>query len=341
MSGREIGRALKEHAARGTMFGLLGTLKRAILHRSAIWVRVHLGAGVPFRPVNYIRRDPAELQSDVAFSIQSAHLIAGMMREAGLKLEGAHFLEIGPGTHFGAQLILASMGARVTLADRFLARWQKKYHPMLYRELHKAWDGPNGALEAVIDANGYPPDVITLLEEPAEALVSVPSETVDFTYSNAVLEHVTDMDRVAAEMFRVMKPGASGAHQVDMRYHPSFDRPLEHVVMSDEDYAAEVAVHGYESGNRLRPSEFIAYFERHGLQVTQFSANSSAEPEYFEEALRRLRNARSSYRNWPEDDLRSTGGRFFIRRLAGTDADRLRRSAEERLERFAALKRLA
>jgi len=291
--------------------------------------------------VNYTRRDPSELQTDVAFSIQSANLIVEVMREAGLQLEGAHFLEIGPGTHFGAQLIVASMGARVTLADRFLARWQKKYHPMLYRELHKAWDGPKGAIEAVIDANGYPPEVITLLEEPAEALVSIGSETVDFTYSNAVLEHVTDMGRVAAEMSRVMKPGASGTHQVDMRYHTDFDRPLDHVAMSDDEYAAEVAEHGYESGNRLRPSEFIAHFERHGLQVTRFDANSEAEPNYLAEALRRLRDARSSYRNWPHDDLRSTGGRFFIRRLAGGDADLLRRSAEDRLERFAAMKRLA
>lgn len=271
---------------------------------------------VPFRPVNYLARDPSEIDAEVTSAITTAREIAKFVREAGIPLEGAHFLEVGPGTHFGAQLILASMGLRVTLADRFLAGWQSQYHPVLYRELRRRWDGPTGALDAVIEADGYPSEALTLLEEPAEGLASVGTGTVDFTYSNAVLEHVYDMDRVAAEMARVMRPGAAGAHQIDMRYHADFERPLEHLIMSEDEYAREVAVHGYERGNRLRVSEFTALFKRHGLEVSRFVANVEPTPAYFADALKRLRAADSKYRDWAEEDLRPVGGRFFIRRTS-------------------------
>ena len=290
---------------------------------------------VPFNPVNYSKRNPAEIQTDVEFSIRSARLISGFMRDRGIEPNRAHFLELGPGTHFGAPLILASMGVQVTLADRFLARWQEQYHPALYRELHRAWDGPKRAIEAVLDANGYPDGVLNLLEEPGESLVSLPAESVDFTYSNAVLEHVVEMRRVAQELSRIMRRGATGAHQVDMRYHADFTQPLEHLVMSDDEYAQETAVHGFERGNRLRPSEFIALFESCGLQVTEFDGNCQADPAYLADAVQRLRLAQSSYRRWPEGELSSIGGRFFIRKLDGGEAQALKQSAEERLLTYA------
>lgn len=294
---------------------------------------------LPFQPVNYLTRDPTEIQTDVEFSIRNAQFIAAIMRDHGIELKGAHFLELGPGPHFGVPLILASMGVRVTLADRFLARWQEPYHPALYRELHRAWDGPKGAIEAVLDANRYPDGALTLLEEAGEAMVSVPAESVDFTYSNAVLEHVVDMRRVAQELFRVMRDGAIGAHQVDMRYHAEFDRPLEHLVMSEEDFAKETAAHGFERGNRLRPSEFTALFERCGLRVIEFKSNIDVDQAYMSDALHRLRAARSSYRSWPVEDLSSVSGRFYIQRVDGREARDLKQSAERRLSALAQQKR--
>ena len=45
-----------------------------------------------------------------------------IFKRLGLSPKGLTILELGPGADFGAQLILASMGAKMILADRFLTQ---------------------------------------------------------------------------------------------------------------------------------------------------------------------------------------------------------------------------
>ena len=80
-------------------------------------------------PVNFQKQ--AATAEAIAHDVEYAWLIAGCYLAAissGRQLVGARLLEIGPGPSFGTAVLLACVGARVTVADRYLAEWDDQYH---------------------------------------------------------------------------------------------------------------------------------------------------------------------------------------------------------------------
>ena len=75
------------------------------------------------------RLDHDEISFQVDYAIGNARMVIQFVEQSGLSLAGLRILELGPGPHFGTPLLLASCGAQVTLADRFLAQWDPLYHP--------------------------------------------------------------------------------------------------------------------------------------------------------------------------------------------------------------------
>lgn len=288
-------------------------------------------------PVNYRKRDPQCLQADVDYALSNASDFCRLINKCGLSVDGLRFLELGPGINFGVQLILASMGARVSLADRFLAAWDDDYHPELYRQLAAKWDGPKHCLEAVISAGGYG-EHLTLIEAAAEDLGVIPDGSMDFILSNAVFEHIYDLPKVSREIARVLRVGGRGSHQIDMRDHRDFERPIEHLTMLEVEFEAVAKESHYEFGNRYRSAEFWAHFESAGLLVTEREINSIALPGYQSDALPRLRQSQSAYRNWPAEDVFRIGGRFFLVKVDTEQAALLKQRAQDALDLVEALK---
>jgi SAM-dependent methyltransferase len=272
-----------------------------------------------FQPVNYKKRTDQELDAAVTYALDgSLKTLLELFHRLKLSPEGLHILELGPGTDFGAQLILASLGAHVTLADRFLTKMDPDYHVELYTEIARRWNGPKTQLEIAI-REGHEATSLRLLEEPAEALCSIPNGSVDVVYSNAVLEHIADIQLVAQELARITRRGGWGKHQIDMRDHRQFDQPLEHLIMDEKSFREKAEAYAFEFGNRLRSIEFWAHFEAAGFLVQERDTNAEPEPGYLRALLPRLRTCRSEYRNWPETDLRRTGGSFYLQQQSHAD----------------------
>lgn len=290
------------------------------------------------QPVNYEKRDGRKLESDVDYALASLSAYKQLIAQAGLEVEGLRVVELGPGTDFGAQLILASMGAKVTLADRYLAGWDSEYHPSFYRLLAKRWEGPKSCLEATIDTGEYA-ESLTLIEEAAENLVSVPDGSVDFVYSNAVFEHINDLEHVAREQARILRVGGWAVHQIDLRDHRNFSRPIEHLAISDRKFNKLAQASHYEVGNRYRTLEFWSHFESVGLQVMMRDVNAEAPASYRKNALARLRRSKSAYGSWPDDDVFRIGCRFFLVKRDEKEARILQERAIDTLAIIEALKK--
>jgi putative flippase GtrA/SAM-dependent methyltransferase len=289
------------------------------------------------RPANYRQQDAAELQARVEYALATVQTTQSVLQRCGLQLPGIRLLELGPGSDFGAQLILASMGAEVVLADRFLAKWDDGYHPAFYALLSQHWAGPKAQLETVLHGRSHESSSLLLLEEPAEDLHSVSDDSVDFVYSNAVLEHIVDIRAVAEETARVLKPGSWAAHQIDWRHHENFDRPLEHLVLPEDVFIATAEAAHYECGNRLRSSEFWGHFESAGLRVFDRDVDSVATQAYLDDLVPRLRASLSRYRHWPEADLGRLSGRFVLRKEVGPEAAMTRARGQDVVALQAAL----
>jgi SAM-dependent methyltransferase len=250
---------------------------------------------------------------DVDYALTMTRAYLDLAQSIDLDLSRASILELGPGLSFAAQLVLASHGARVAVADPFLVHWDQDYHPRFYREFRARWAGPAAAIDKVIDAGGYPPDVITCIEQPAERLSELQGQRFDVIISNAVLEHVSDLPSVCRMLAGLTKPGGVNSHQIDFRDHLNRARPLEFLLRSDLQFLLERTRHPSQ-GNRLRHSECIGIFRDAGFSTEHVEPNCFADDTYFDDFLPRLRSSKSRYREWPADDLRLLSTSLRVRR---------------------------
>lgn len=270
-------------------------------------------------PVNYRKLDssPKALQRDVRYSFTGSNFYFGIF--AGEFLKGKKVLEIGPGINFGLPLILACYGAEVVVADRFLPSWDPDYHPKFYALLRTTLSNVNcplidlTPLDKVLSQGGYPPESISLCSCSLEELSGIPDQSVDVVMSNAVLEHLYDLELAFSHLARITKPGGLGLHQVDFRDHLNFYRPLEHLLLGDEEFSQEFTAKHGELGNRYRPQEMRQLWELKGFEVKKFRPDILVDEAYFTEFLGRLRRARASrYHDYPADDLRFLSGLFYV-----------------------------
>ncbi|MCE3250028.1 MAG: hypothetical protein K0R41_3853, partial [Geminicoccaceae bacterium] len=165
-----------------------------------------------------------------------------------------------------------------------------------------------------------------------------PSGSIDFVFSNAVLEHVVDVTKVSAETARVTRPGGLASHTIDLRDHRNFERPLEHIIHGERFFQALVRTIGFELGNRLRSIEFWVAFERAGWRVLERHVTIPADPAYLEDAAARLRRGSSPYRRWPSSDLARIGVQFVLRKDESERGPLWREALEDRLAAIEALK---
>ncbi|MES1255084.1 MAG: methyltransferase domain-containing protein [Acidobacteriota bacterium] len=244
-------------------------------------------------PVNYREPDarPEAIARDVDYAVQVglsyAHWIAdalGTPERTLAAVRGLDVFELGPGPSLGPAALLACGGARVTVCDRFAARWDDRYHPAVFEALlarvEQLLPGSGTPIIRLLDARAFVPDVIDVRECPAEDLDRLPGGHADVVISNAVLEHVMDVPRAFAGLAHVGRPGSVGIHQVDFRDHRDFSKPLEYLTLSAATFGDMFAEQMGECGNRWRPRPMAAAFEAAGFTVRALHPNMWAEADY-------------------------------------------------------------
>ncbi|MGH7068465.1 MAG: class I SAM-dependent methyltransferase, partial [Acetobacteraceae bacterium] len=89
------------------------------------------------------------------------------------------------------------------------------------------------------------------------------SEQIDLIVSISALEHVRDPRRVARKMAELLPSGGLMWHSIDFRDHRDFDRPLEFLKLTADEYAP------IATENRLRASDWIGELEQSGFEVLE------------------------------------------------------------------------
>lgn len=229
---------------------------------------------------------------------------------------GGTVMEIGPGQDLGILLVLAGLGSgRGIAVDRFFCDWDPSYHPEFYSRLLPAAEAryPGSRFEAVrdiVDNRDHKSQRLQIVRSGLADLSSLPSESVDICYSNAALEHLERPREGLLELARVSRKGGLGFHQIDFRDHRDFDRPLEFLTMSDQEFEEKAEAASYSFGNRLRPGEYLQLFNQAGFDAS-FTPNLFAERDYVAEVAGRLK---SRYRSFTSEELGQTSGRVFTTR---------------------------
>ena len=107
----------------------------------------------------------------------------------------------------------------------------------------------------------------TYLTGGTASLREIPSGSVDFIFSNAVLEHVRkrQMPEVVNEMRRCLKPHGRCAHRVDLQDH--LGGALNNLRFSERLWESEFMARSGFYTNRIRYREFLELFKRAGFDV--------------------------------------------------------------------------
>jgi SAM-dependent methyltransferase len=223
-----------------------------------------------------LARTAAAPENEVHAVLCARLMMLGTTTAPGLRL--GRVLEIGSYGHPGLALLLLMMGAEhVTLNNQ---------KPVINR-LSKAWVSNLVTLTAhnpsvrkdwrsflVEDDAGYAvrPDLLTVIGEADAAQIALPEHSLDFVLSLSVLEHMRRLPDVFAHLRRLIRPGGSMWHWVDVRDHTSFTDPLRFLRLTTEDFEAAYT----PDNNRWRPSDYAAMAETAGFDVKErryFSQN--------------------------------------------------------------------
>jgi SAM-dependent methyltransferase len=178
-------------------------------------------------------------------------------------VRGLRILELGPGDSLACGVLAVLGGAKESIhidsgpyASIDASEYVKEYPELLSRVTSGI------TLQKLSEIN------IRYFTDGIESFKKIPSESIDFCFSNAVLEHIPldHADQLVRELRRILKPGATMSHQIDFKDH--IDSSLNNLCVSRSLW--EKKWFAQKSGfytNRYRLSDWIRMFESNGFFV--------------------------------------------------------------------------
>lgn len=231
-------------------------------------------------------------------------------------------LHIGPGGSLGCEVLLCLSGIKKAWTldpsasftfnlSTFFATLQKLYTVTnSLQTIHNCSAAPLSLPAHSMETDGSYRIGSSLMQHfPNRTLenTGLQNESVDFLFSNAVLEHVRDPLQCIREAHRILTKKGLTAHQIDLRDHRDFSNPLHFLRYSDSQW--QTIMKNYCSRdplrymNRLRAQDFIAIFEGAGFRIREFTPNASASDQTVNDAQARLA---SSFTRYSADELKTT-----------------------------------
>ena len=202
--------------------------------------------------------------SDYAIRIFRSHLQnAGITNPKGMTL-----LELGPGDSIATAIIAATYGAKPILVD---AGAFVRTDMLPYMNLVSALSG-----EGLV-----PPDIsmctnvheiliqcsAQYLTDGLKSLKRLENESVDFIFSQAVLEHIRrhEFQDTMLECYRILKESCLCSHQIDLRDHLSDG--LNNLRFSRALWESSLFSNAGFYTNRIRCDDMLEQFTQAGFQI--------------------------------------------------------------------------
>jgi SAM-dependent methyltransferase len=202
---------------------------------------------------------------EFAFSIFKNHY-----EESGLTtLKDCAVLELGPGNGLLTALYARSFGATRTwlidagqLASIDVRLFVEGERVLSTLNLPVPQVGRASSMEIALEQLNA-----TYLTGGLASLQTVPDETIDFMFSNAVLEHVrlSEFAKTVREMRRVLKPNGVASHQIDFRDH--LQNGLNNLRFHERIWESEFMASSGFYTNRLTWPTMAKLFHEAGLSV--------------------------------------------------------------------------
>lgn len=182
---------------------------------------------------------------------------------------GFRSLELGPGDSVLSGLVARAYGAsHVWLVD---AGAFADTNVLACREMVEMLRAQGKAVPNIDDATCLPEVLqragVEYLTQGTASLVSIPDASVDFFWSQVVLEHVPrdEFPGFLQELRRIVSPGGIGAHSIDFRDH--LGGGLNNLRFSNATWEGRAFRCSGFYTNRIRPREMLTMFAEAGFDV--------------------------------------------------------------------------
>jgi SAM-dependent methyltransferase len=192
-------------------------------------------------------------------------------------------MELGPGTNLAVGLYFLLAGAAQYVAVDALAAFPerpKEFYQQVIAEIKKRprLIGRSSIKDSEIDSILQIGETCVWNSQRLQYLTPVFAEKIpiddasfDYIFSNASFEHFENPDVVIREVYRLLKPGGFTVHQIDLRDHIDFEKPLEFLKVSESDYEF-TSPYGT---NRWRRSDFETVFREAGFRKVDIGVSDS------------------------------------------------------------------
>lgn len=212
-------------------------------------------------------KQPQRAWDNISIHAATAGLLNKKTAEPCFSRVGINVLELGPGDSVFTAVIAKSMGAnRVWLVDAGdFAVTDMSAYQALFAFLRKHGftltniQKPQTFSEVLGQCNA------AYLTAGVRSLAKLDDQSVDFCFSNAVLEHIPkrDMALLARELKRVLRAGGICVHRVDLQDHLCGE--LNNLRFSEEVWESRLFRNAGFYTNRIRYAEMVALFEQAGF----------------------------------------------------------------------------
>jgi len=236
------------------------------------WLKLTLKVGLARLPFSYKFWQRMRLfrHGDMDDAFYAKDVLDFHIQHAQLKgmLKGRMVLELGCGDSIATAIIAASYGAKSVLVDTgCFATTDISSYLEIVRELKKKGIQPpdiSGCsnINDILDVCGA-----QYLTRGLDSLRTIPSGTVDFIFSQAVLEHIRKNEflETMEECARILSDTGIASHRVDLKDH--LGGSLNSLRFSKRLWEANWMANSGFYTNRVRFQEMLSIFESSGFSI--------------------------------------------------------------------------
>lgn len=209
-------------------------------------------------------------------------------------------VEIGPGDSVATAIIAFSLGARAILVDngRYATEDIKVYQKLTKYLKDNGYSAPDlsecGNVDQIIEVCQA-----KYLTNGIDSLKDIHTETIDFIFSQAVLEHISknEFRNAMSECMRILKTGGCMSHRVDFTDH--LGGGLNNLRFNDKFWESQFISQSGFYTNRISFSEMNSIMLNHNFIIDQ------AFQEYRDYSPIERKYISPNILNWTDDDLRT------------------------------------
>jgi len=251
-----------------------------------------------FLKKNLKKKETSPTYAEYYFSIYKQHMDA--LKK--FNISKGILVEIGPGDTLGVGMCAILDGFSKYIAIDIIEHFTIEKNLAVLNSLKKYYQNHSLFEELLHDIQNNDRNLVSFFKDFGD----LEAESVDIIISNAVLEHIIDLENYYRKMFEILKPNGFCSHVIDYGAHEFSKNWYEHLYLSD--WAWSFLMHGRMYPiNRIPHSYHLKIAKDCGFHIVYEFKNLSekANPKYLNKNLKKI---------FTEEDLKTKSAHIILRK---------------------------